>query len=48
MKVAVFDTRSYDRQFLDAANAKANHELIYFETGLKPKTALLADGCPAI
>ena len=48
MKVAVFSTRRYDRQFLDAANAKANHELIYFETELEPKTALLADGCPAI
>ncbi len=48
MKVAVFNARRYDRQFLDAANAQANHQLIYFETGLEPKTALLADGCPAI
>jgi D-lactate dehydrogenase len=48
MKVAVFNTRNYDRQFLDGANAKGNHELIYFETALEPKTAMLADGCPAI
>lgn len=48
MKVAVFSTRNYDRQFLDRANAAGKHELIYFETGLEPKTALLADSCPAI
>jgi D-lactate dehydrogenase len=48
MKVAVFSTRNYDRQFLDAAKAEGKHELIYFETELEPKTALLADGCPAI
>jgi D-lactate dehydrogenase len=48
MKVAVFNTRNYDCQFLDAANAKGNHELIYFETALEPKTALLADSCSAI
>jgi D-lactate dehydrogenase len=48
MKVAVFNTRRYDRQFLKAANSEGKHELIYFETGLQPKTALLADGCPAV
>ncbi|MDJ1175801.1 2-hydroxyacid dehydrogenase [Roseofilum capinflatum] len=50
MKVAVFSTEPYDRQFLDAANAaaNANHEFIYFDTLLEPKTASLADGCPAI
>ncbi|MFM7440971.1 MAG: 2-hydroxyacid dehydrogenase, partial [Snowella sp.] len=48
MKVAVFSTRNYDRQFLDIANAAGNHELIYFETGLEPKTALLADNCAAV
>ena len=48
MKVAVFSARNYDRQFLDMANTAGNHELIYFETGLEPKTALLADSCPAV
>jgi len=50
MKVAVFSTEPYDRQFLDAANAaaNANHEFLYFDTLLEPKTASLADGCPAI
>ncbi|MDJ0597629.1 MAG: 2-hydroxyacid dehydrogenase [Crocosphaera sp.] len=46
MKVAVFSTRSYDRQFLDVANQAANspHELEYFETKLNEKTASLANG----
>lgn len=48
MKVAVFNARRYDRQFLDVANAAGNHELIYFETGLEAKTAPLATGCSAI
>lgn len=50
MKVAVFSTEPYDREFLDAANAatNANHEFVYFETLLQPKTASLADGFPAI
>ncbi|NJO40893.1 MAG: 2-hydroxyacid dehydrogenase [Cyanobacteria bacterium CRU_2_1] len=50
MKIAVFSTEPYDRQFLDAENAsaKANHELVYFDTRLEPKTASLAEGCPAI
>ncbi|MDJ0508512.1 MAG: 2-hydroxyacid dehydrogenase [Crocosphaera sp.] len=44
MKVAVFSTRSYDRQFLDRANEAANspHNLEYFETKLNHKTASLA------
>lgn len=50
MKVAVFSTEPYDRIFLDQANteAKANHELVYFESRLEPKTVSLADGFPAI
>lgn len=50
MKVAVFSTKSYDRQFLDQANvaAQANHELVYFETRLEPQTASLAAGFPAV
>lgn len=50
MKVAVFSTEPYDRIFLEQANteAKANHELVYFESRLEPKTVSLADGFPAI
>jgi D-lactate dehydrogenase len=46
MKVAVFSTESYDRQFLEAANQ--GHELVYFETRLEPMTASLAAGCEAV
>ncbi len=50
MRVAVFSTKSYDREFLDAANAtaQANHELVYFDTRLNPKTASLAADFPAV
>jgi len=50
MKVAVFSTEPYDRQFLDAANTAMgdSHELIYFDTRLEPLTASLAADCPAV
>ena len=50
MKVAIFSTRSYDRLFLDLANKEAGspHELEYFETSLKTKTASLAEGFPCV
>jgi D-lactate dehydrogenase len=47
MKVAVFSTKPYDRQFLDPAN-EGRHELAYFEARLKPQTAALAAGSPAV
>ncbi|MEA5533543.1 2-hydroxyacid dehydrogenase [Crocosphaera sp. XPORK-15E] len=50
MKVAVFSTEPHDRHFLDLANQSmnTNHELVYFDTRLEPKTASLAEGFPAI
>lgn len=50
MKIAVFSTEKYDRQFLEAANtvSNANHEFIFHETRLEAKTAALATGCEAI
>ena len=42
MRVAVFSTKSYDRTFLEAANARHHHELIFFEAPLVPSTAALA------
>lgn len=50
MKVAVFSTQPYDRQFLDAANdaSQSGHELVYFDTRLAPQTASLAAGCRAV
>ena len=43
MKIAVFSTKSYDRQYLDEANQAAGHELFYFETSLNQKTARLSE-----
>lgn len=42
MKVAVFSTKSYDKEYLDKANNN-QHELAYFESTLKPRTAKLAE-----
>lgn len=48
MKVAVFSTKTYDRQFLAAATARHPHELVYFEPRLSQDTAILATGFPAV
>ncbi|MBW4467708.1 MAG: 2-hydroxyacid dehydrogenase [Pegethrix bostrychoides GSE-TBD4-15B] len=48
MKIAMFNTRRYDREFFSAANAKhSSHELIYLEPHLDATTAALAAGIPA-
>ncbi|MGK2958125.1 MAG: 2-hydroxyacid dehydrogenase [Acidimicrobiales bacterium] len=46
MRVAVFSTMSYDREFLSEANRNGNHgiELSWFETRLNAATAPLAAG----
>lgn len=50
MKVAVFSTKSYDRDFLSAANQKARrrHELRFLEPRLGADTANLAQGAEAV
>ncbi|MEZ4737333.1 MAG: 2-hydroxyacid dehydrogenase [Caldilineaceae bacterium] len=48
MKVAVFSTKPYDRQFLSQANAQHGHELRFFEPRLTPETSALAAGFPAV
>jgi D-lactate dehydrogenase len=48
MKVAVFSTKSYDRQFLTAANEKHGHELVFLEPRISLETSVLAAGFPAI
>lgn len=50
MDVAVFSAKSYDRRFLDAANAAAGsrHRLAYFEPQLRHDTARLAGGYEAV
>lgn len=48
MRVAVFSTKPYDRQFFDAANTAHGHELIYHEAQLKADSAAIAAGCQAV
>lgn len=48
MKVAVFSTKPYDRQFLEAANANHRHELVFLEPRLNERTAPLAAGFPGV
>ncbi len=48
MRIAVFSTKSYDREFLLAANATAGHELRFLEPRLTGETCLLADGFPVV
>jgi D-lactate dehydrogenase len=48
MDIAVFDTRSYDREALDAANQRYGHHLRYLEPRLGPHTASLARGAAVV
>lgn len=47
MKVAVFSSKKYDREFLETANA-SRHELHFFEPALNTATASLAAGFGAV
>lgn len=48
MRVAVFNTKPYDRQFLTAANAQHQHDLVFLEPTLNQRLALLAEGFPVV
>ncbi len=48
MRVAIFNTKAYDRQFLSAANQNYHHDLVFFEPNLTAETALLAKDYPAV
>ncbi len=48
MKVAVFSTKSFDKEFLEAANQRYGHQLTFFEPHLNTRTAPLARGFPAV
>ena len=47
MKVAVFSSKPYDRQFLDAAN-RGRHELRYVDCGLTAATTAFAKNASAV
>jgi D-lactate dehydrogenase len=48
MRVAVFDTHSYDRQALETMNLRFEHALTFLEPRLTLHMARLAAGFPAI
>lgn len=48
MKVTVFNSKAYDRQFLTAANLGHGHELNFLTAHLGPETAALAQGSDAV
>jgi len=50
MRIAVFSTKPYDRQFLEAANAEAGtpHQLTFLEPRLSLETVVLAAGAEAV
>jgi D-lactate dehydrogenase len=48
MRVAVFDTHSYERHAFEAANHRFGHELAFFEPRLTQDTARLAAGFPVV
>lgn len=48
MKVAVFSTKSYDREYLDKLNQERKHEFVYFEASLKAETVRLAENFDAV
>lgn len=48
MKVAVFSTKPYDRQYFEATNKELGHELTFFEPRLTRSTVPLANGFPCV
>ena len=48
MKVAVFNTKPYDRSFLEEINQNYHHELHFLTPSLDEQTVNLAQGFPAI
>ncbi|NOK61581.1 MAG: 2-hydroxyacid dehydrogenase [Chloroflexi bacterium AL-W] len=48
MKIAVFSTKPYDQQFLQAANTSSDHEFVFFEQRLTRDTSALAADFPGV
>jgi D-lactate dehydrogenase len=48
MKIAIFSTQDFEREFFDAANRSFRHELVYFGERLHDQTARMAAGFPAV
>lgn len=48
MRIAIFDTHSYDREVLEKINETFGHDLVFFEARLDRHTASLAKGFSAV
>ena len=48
MKIAIFSTKYYEREYLDKYNADKRHNLTYFELPLNSKTVSMAKGFDAV
>src|SRR5262245_38400054 len=48
MKIAMFDTHSYERESFEAANSGFGHDLTYLEARLTSATVALASGYAAV
>lgn len=48
MKVAVFNTKSFDREYLDKFNINKKHNLTYFDAAVNVVTAKLSSGFEAV
>lgn len=48
MRIAVFSTRSYDRTFLERANAAGRHQFDFHKSRLEAASAALAEGAPVV
>jgi D-lactate dehydrogenase len=48
VKVAVYSTKSYDEEYLAAANDHHGHDLLFLEARLLPYTVPLAAGCQGV
>jgi D-lactate dehydrogenase len=48
MKVAVFSTKNYERDFFESINQNYNHELTFFESHLTPEMCPVTENFPAV
>jgi D-lactate dehydrogenase len=48
MRIVVYSARSYDRRFLEQANADGRHTLSFLEARLESATAVASDGAQAV
>ncbi|OYU80693.1 MAG: hydroxyacid dehydrogenase [Flavobacterium sp. BFFFF1] len=48
MKVAIFSTKYYEREYLERANAAGQHQLTYFDVPLQEQTMDMARGFDAV